>query len=157
MSNVEGDQWRRVRIHHESWNRFDDAPVERSYVADWPSLGDEARASGHGGGDFWTTTTSPTQYGREAYWSLMSTLALPWRPQASRRGGPVWTRADPIRYLISRTNPNDANSKNDHWSPFPEDAGPDQPPPSIRGYVAPSAEAVTFAQDVWRSIGYEGE
>jgi hypothetical protein len=45
--------------------------------------------------------------------------------------------------------------ENDEWSPFPEDAGPGQPLPSIKGDVRPSAAAVRYARKVWKEIGYE--
>ena len=45
----------------------------------------------------------------------------------------------------------------DNWSPFSEDAGPGQPPPSILGLVKPSPEAVRHARKVWASVGYRGK
>jgi hypothetical protein len=47
--------------------------------------------------------------------------------------------------------------EDDHWSPFPDDARPGQPPPSIRGHVAPSDAAVSYARDQWAKQGYRGE
>ncbi len=44
----------------------------------------------------------------------------------------------------------------DHWSPYPEDAGPGQPPPSTRGYVKPGPDAVRNARERWRGLGYDG-
>jgi hypothetical protein len=46
--------------------------------------------------------------------------------------------------------------ENDHWSPWPKDAGPGQPPASILGKITPSRKAVTFAKKVWREAGYHG-
>jgi hypothetical protein len=40
----------------------------------------------------------------------------------------------------------------DSWSPFPEDAGPGQPPPSQRGYLPPSAEAIARAETIWHKV-----
>ena len=47
--------------------------------------------------------------------------------------------------------------QDDHWSPWPDDAGPGQPPPSIEGFRSPSAAGVRLAQEVWEELGYEGE
>lgn len=47
--------------------------------------------------------------------------------------------------------------EDDHWSPWPEDAGPGQPPPSIRGLVEPTEAGRALAEKVWQEIGYEGE
>ena len=45
--------------------------------------------------------------------------------------------------------------ESDQWSPFPEDAGPGQPCPSIQGDIKPSAAAVRYARKVWKGIGYK--
>jgi hypothetical protein len=47
--------------------------------------------------------------------------------------------------------------ENDHWSPWPKDAGPGQPPPSIKGWKTPTDEAIAEARAVWDRIGYHGE
>ncbi len=43
----------------------------------------------------------------------------------------------------------------DHWSPFPEDAGPGQPPPSLQGVIPPDKKAVAYARKQWRKLGYK--
>jgi hypothetical protein len=45
--------------------------------------------------------------------------------------------------------------ENDHWSPWPEHAGPGQPPPSILGRQEPSSEQMAHAKEVWARMGYE--
>jgi hypothetical protein len=54
----------------------------------------------------------------------------------------------------------EANRKqyeNDHWSPWPEHAGPGQPPPSILGFLKPSSKGIELARQVWQEIGYNEE
>ena len=46
--------------------------------------------------------------------------------------------------------------EDDHWSPFPADAGPGQPFPSILGDIRPSPEAIAHARAIWKEIGYTG-
>ena len=46
--------------------------------------------------------------------------------------------------------------EDDHWSPWPEHAGPGQPPPSVRGFFEPSAKGKKMAKKVWKEIGYDG-
>ena len=46
--------------------------------------------------------------------------------------------------------------QDDHWSPWPEHAGPGQPPPSILGVRAPSPQAIERACQVWERMGYHG-
>jgi hypothetical protein len=45
----------------------------------------------------------------------------------------------------------------DHWSPWPQHAGPGQPPPSILGTLEPSPKGVELARQVWKEISYVGE
>ena len=44
--------------------------------------------------------------------------------------------------------------ENDDWSPFPEDRKPGQPWSSIKGEIKPSPEAVAFAKQVWKEMGW---
>ena len=157
MSNLEADQWRTVRVHHPAWNREEGEPFDQTYAADWPHHGDEARASGHGGGDFWMNyhfaraIRSGQQPVLDVYYgaSMAAAAVQAWR-SCLDEGRPY-----PVPDFTSEETRRDY--EDDRWSPFPEDAGPGQPPPSIRGVVEPSAEAVAFAGEVWHSIGYEGE
>ena len=47
--------------------------------------------------------------------------------------------------------------EDDNWSPWPQDQGPGQPPPSINGYNLPNDDAIAYAREVWDEMGYEGE
>ena len=44
--------------------------------------------------------------------------------------------------------------ENDLWSPWPEDAGPGQLPPSILGTPKPTRQGLALARKVWKEIGY---
>ena len=46
--------------------------------------------------------------------------------------------------------------RNDHWSPFPEDAGPGQPPSSIQGNLKPNRAALALARKRWKKMEYPG-
>ena len=41
------------------------------------------------------------------------------------------------------------------WSPFPRDAAPGQPLPSILGRLQPTKEAEEAAKKVWAEMGYK--
>ncbi len=47
--------------------------------------------------------------------------------------------------------------ENENWSPFAEDQGPGQPPPSIRGIVEPTSRQKAAARKVWKEMGYSEE
>jgi len=142
LATADPDNWSTVRVHHEEWLRQPGHPGEIVYKPDWPAHGELARRAGHGGGDFWTNFhfARAIHAGRQPYLNVYRAVAmaavgiLGWR-SCLEEGRPI---------------------EDDHWSPFPEDVGPGQPPPSVRGYVKPSPEATRHARKVWRSVGYTG-
>ena len=69
--------------------------------------------------------------------------------RAVERSGKIYMFAE--NYPFARFN---AEYADDHWSPWPEHAGPGQPPPSIRGFVEPIPEAVARGQAIWAEAGY---
>lgn len=156
LATAEPDHWGMVRVHHEDWLREPGQPSERIYRADWPEHGDLARQAGHGGGDFWTNFhfANAIRSGEQPYLNVYRGVAmaaagiLSWR-SCLQDGAPVaipdFTCEDERRSF-----------EDDHWSPYPEDAGAGQPPPSIRGYVAPDRAAIARAKKVWKDIGYGG-
>ncbi len=146
-----------VRVWHEEWNCPQETPTERSYVPDWPEHGDLARKAGHGGGDFWTNFhfANAIRTGEPPYLDVyrgvtMSSVGiLAWK-SALDEGRPYGVpdfRDETSRQAVA----------DDHWSPWPQDAAPGQPPPSIRGLVEPSAESIAFGQAIWAEQGYRGE
>lgn len=40
--------------------------------------------------------------------------------------------------------------ENDKWSPWPV---PGQPPPSIKGFITPSEDAIAYARQAWEEMG----
>ena len=146
-----------VRVWHEEWDRWPGQPAERTYKPDWPEHGELAESAGHGGGDFWTSfhfaaaIRSRTQPFLDVYRAVaMSSVGiLAWK-SALEDGAPV--EVPDFRDEGSR-----ARVADDRWSPWPDDAGPGQPPPSILGTPEPSSEAVARAEEIWREIGYRGE
>jgi len=144
-----------VRVWHEEWTREEGQPSERTYVPDWPEHADLASKAGHGGGDFWTcfhfanAIHSRQQPFLNVYRGVaMSSVGiLAWK--SALENGKPFTVPD-----FSKEDERKAY-ENDHWSPFPGDAGPGQPPPSILGDAKPSRKAVNRAKRVWREMGCE--
>ena len=142
-----------VRVYHEDWLREADKPKEKTYKPDWPEHADLARASGHGGGDFWMNFhfANAIRSGEQPYLDVYRGVAmaavgiLGWR-SCLEEGKPF--RIPDFRDEVARRA-----VENDHWSPFPADAGPGQPPPSIRGLIEPSAETRKHAREVWAKQG----
>jgi predicted dehydrogenase len=146
----------RVRIHHESWLRKPGEMVEKLYYPDWPEQGDLADKAGHGGGDFWTNFhfANAIRSGRQPYLDVYRGTAMAavsihgWR--SCLEEGKPFTIPDFRKKSVRNAY------RNDHWSPFPEDAGPGQPPASIRGNIKPSKAAAAHARQEWKKLGFKG-
>lgn len=146
-----------IRIWHEPWDLLPGEELERVYTPDWPEHGDLAAQAGHGGGDFWTNFhfANAIRSGEQPFLNVYRGVAM------SSVGILAWKSAledgRPFEVPDFSKEASRQAYENDHWSPWPEHAGPGQPPPSILGTPTPSPEAVAFAQEVWKQIGYEGE
>jgi hypothetical protein len=146
-----------IRVWHEEWNCPPGAPMERTYVPDWPMYGDLARQAGHGGGDFWTNFhfANAIRSGEQPFLDVyrgvtMSSVGiLAWK-SALMNGQPF-----AIPDFCDETSRRQV--EDDHWSPWPENADPEKPLPSILGKFEPSAEALAFARRIWDAAGYRGE
>jgi predicted dehydrogenase len=146
-----------IRIWHEEWDSGPGIPRERTYVPDWPEHGDLARRAGHGGGDFWTNFhfANAIRSGKQPYLNVYRGVAmssvgiLAWK--SALEGGRPFEVPDFKREASRKLY------ENDNWSPWPEDAGPGQPPPSILGLNKPPKKAISQARKIWEAIGYKGE
>lgn len=144
-----------VHVMHEAWDRQSGEPYEQTYRPDFPHHAQEARATGHGGGDFWTTYHfgEAIRSGVQPYLDVYRGVAmsavgiLAWR-SALANGVPVEVPNFAVESVRKQF-------EDDDWSPLPEDRRPGQPWPSILGEVTPSDAAVTYARRVWAEIGYE--
>lgn len=145
-----------VRIWHDEWDLADGELSERTYVPDWPEHGDLARQAGHGGGDFFTNFefARAIRSGRQPFLNVYRGVAM------SSVGILAWRSAledgRPFDVPDFRKERQRKPFEDDHWSPFPKDAGPGQPPPSIRGFTKPRKEALAYARKVWKEQGYSG-
>ncbi|MDO9581192.1 MAG: Gfo/Idh/MocA family oxidoreductase [Bacteroidales bacterium] len=143
-----------VRIHHEDWLRESGKPNDISYNPDWPEYADLAKQAGHGGGDFWMNFhfANSIRSGEQPYLNVYRGVAmsavgiLGWRS--------CLEEGKPFNIPDFQNKEERRTVENDHWSPFPEDAGAGQPPPSIRGFIEPSSDAITHAKEVWAKQGY---
>lgn len=146
-----------VRVHHESWMRKKGELTDRTYQPDWPEFSDLANKAGHGGGDFWTNFhfANAIRSGKQPYLNVYRATAmaavsiLGWK--SCLLEGQNLTIPD-----FKKKSERKA-FRDDQWSPFPEDAGPGQPPVSLNGNLKPSKAALKNAYKVWRSCGYKGK
>ncbi len=145
-----------VRVWHEEWNLKPGEVREKTYQPEWPEYRDLANKAGHGGGDFWTCVhfARAIRANKQPFLDVTRGVAmssvgiLAWK-SALENGAP-FTVPD-FRKESSRKT-----VENDHWSPWPKDAAPGQPPPSILGQVSPPRKAIAHARKLWRSMGHRG-
>jgi len=146
-----------VRLWHEPWDVKPGEEAERVYTPEWPEHGDLAEKAGHGGGDFWTNFhfANAIRSGEPPYLDVYRGVAM------SSVGILAWksalTDGQPFEVPDFKDEKSRQAYKDDHWSPWPEHAGPGQPPPSLLGTPTPSEEAIASAREVWDEIGYRGE
>lgn len=146
-----------LRVKHEAWDLDPGGVRERIYLPEFPGYAREAARTGHGGGDFFMDYhfAEAIRKGRAPYFDVYRGLDMAmvgiqaWR-SALAEGVPFEVpdfRKEAVRRRYVE----------DHFSPWPEDAGPGQPPPSIKGFLKPDPEAAAFARRVWREdCGYTG-
>jgi len=146
-----------VRVWHEPWDVKDGQLHDRTYTPNWPEHGELANKAGHGGGDFWTNFhfANAIREGKQPYLDVYRGVAM------SSVGILAWKSAlkDGSSFEMPDFKKESSRKKyeNDRWSPWPKDAGPGQPPPSITGMRKPSRKGLAHARKIWRDMGYEGE
>ncbi len=145
-----------VRVWHDPWDLKPGEEENRVYKADWPEHGDLARASGHGGGDFWTNfefanaIRKKKQPFLDVYRGVtMSAVGILAYRSALQDSAPLAIpdfRQESARLAY----------ENDHWNPDPTQRKEGDPWPSVRGDITPSPEALAEAREIWREMGYTG-
>ena len=145
----------RIRVVHEDWDMRGGDVKERTYVPEFPMLGELAATAGHHGGDlfvnhyFAEAIRENKQPWLDVYKGVtMSMVEIQGWRSCLADGAPF-----EIPDLHDEAKRN--LYEDDNWSSYPEDRGPGQPPPSVRGDVEPSAESIAAARKVWEEIGYE--
>ena len=157
MENLRLGAMEKVRVVHEAFNLPPGGSREQLYTPEFPVAGDLAARAGHGGGDFFVMYHFAEALRRreQPWFNVYRGLAMTavgiqaWR-SALEGGAPY-----PIPDFADETAR--AAYSDDHWSPYPEDAGPGQPPPGLHGLRRPSRKDLATARKLWHEMGYDGE
>ncbi|MBT3341557.1 MAG: Gfo/Idh/MocA family oxidoreductase [Gemmatimonadetes bacterium] len=151
-----------VRIWHEDWNmpegaQFKGTPTERTYKPEWPEHGELAEKAGHGGGDFWTPFhfANAIRSGEPPFLDVYRGVAM------SSVGIIAWKSALEEGAPLDMPDFRDESSRkaveDDHWSPWPKDAGEGQPPPGLQGFREPHPQGLARGRKIWQEMGYSGD
>ena len=157
MENMRVGDTSHLRLQLEPYGK-EECPIDQKvYRPEWPEYGEMAEATGHGGGDFWTSFhfANAIRSGEQPYLNVyraidMSIAGVLAYKSALQKGVPIEVpdfRDETVRKQY----------ENDDWSPDPERRRPGQPWPSILGEIKPSAQALAFAKEVWDGLGYHGD
>jgi len=157
MENLRTGDPGMLRVTHEPWDLKKGEVEEKIYRPDFPVHAAKAKRAGHGGGDFFTNYhfAEAIRAGRQPYLDVYRALDMAMVSIQSWRSA----LADGAPFEISDLRTESARRKyaKDDWSPWPEDARPGQPPPSIKGFNHPTARQIAAARKDWKDIGYHGE
>ena len=150
-------QQHKLRIVHEPWDMKKGDVSEKIYEPEFPVHTNMAKTTGHGGGDFYTEYffAEAIRSGRQPFLDVyrgvdMTIVGIQaWRSCLDNGNGyeiPDFRKQAPRRKYAK-----------DNWSPFAEDRGTGQPPPSIEGFKNIPVKRLIAARKDWRSIGYAGD
>lgn len=157
MENLRTGDREMLRVVHEDWDlRPGDVP-ERIYRPRFPVAGEPAAKAGHGGGDYFVCRhfAEAVSTGEQPYLDVYRATAMSLiAPQAWRS---CLNNGAPCEIPDLRGEKTRTLYENDHFSPFPEDAGPGQPKPYTGEEPVPGPEAVAYAERVWEEMGWPGE
>ena len=145
-----------VTLLRQQWYEKRKYPEHMTYTPDFPILGELARKSGHGGGDFFMLYhfADAIRKGAQPYLDVyrgvaMSIVGIQAYRSALADGATVDIpdfRKESVRKKFEK----------DDWSPDPARRKKGQPWPSVEGRKTPSAFALNYARKIWKKCGYKG-
>jgi len=146
-----------VRLVHNAWDLKKGEVEEKIYQPQFPIHAQLAKKTGHGGGDFFTNYyfAEAIRTNKQPYFDVYRGLDMAMVSIQAWRSA----LADGAAFEIPDFRKEGVRRKyaKDDWSPWPEDARPGQPPPSITGLNEPRPEAVAYARKIWKEMGYHGD
>ena len=157
MENLRTGDKNMLRIKHERWDLKKGDVREKIYRPEFPVHALEALKTAHAGSDFFTSyyfaeaIRAGKQPELDVYRALdMAMVAIQsWR--SALDDGTPFEVPDLSKESVRR------KYVKDDWSPWPEDAGPGQPPPSIKGIRKRTSSEIAAARKVWKELGYYGD
>jgi len=155
MENCRVGNRNMVRLRREPFDKKEGEPVETVYLPDFPVHHEEATRAGHGGGDFFTNYgfAEAIRTGEQPYLDVYRAIDMSIVGILAYKS--ALADSAPIDVPDFRKESERQRHENDDWSPDPERRGAGQPLPSVLGDIQPSEEAIKFAREVWKEIGFE--
>jgi len=157
MENLRWGDTSMVRLRREEWDKSPGEPHEKIYLPDFPEHHQEATRAGHGGGDFFMNYHFAEAIRRHEppYLDVYRGVAMSIVGILAYRS--ALDDANTIVVPDFRDKAVRAQYADDDWSPDPTTHREGDPWPSVLGKITPSAEALAYAREVWRTVGYTEE
>jgi len=157
MENLRHGDRDMLRVAHDSFDLKSGESPEKIYRPQFPCHADLAAVAGHGGGDFFTNFffAEAIRTRRQPFLDVFRGIDM------SIAGIQAWKsvlddgNTKPIPDFRKKSVRD--HYRDENWSPFPEDAGPGQPPASIAGIRTPTQREVAEARRIWKAQGYSGK
>ena len=153
MENLRTGDKGMLRVKHERWDLKKGDVREKIYRPEFPVHAAEALKTAHAGSDFFTSYhfAEAIRAGKQPELDVFCALDMAMVAIQSWRSA----LADGTPFEVPDFRKESARRKysKDNWSPWPEDAGPGQPPPSIKGIRKPTASQVAAARKIWKELG----
>ncbi|MDD5727574.1 MAG: Gfo/Idh/MocA family oxidoreductase [Victivallales bacterium] len=155
MENLRTGNQQMLRVVHEKWDMKEGDVREKIYLPEFPVHAGEAAKSGHGGGDFFMNYhfAEAIRNNIQPYFNVYRAVNMAMVSFQSWRS--CLNNGSPFETPDLRQEPERSKYENDNFSPWPEDQGSEQAPPSIQGNIEPSEEAKKYARKVWTEQGWQ--
>lgn len=149
MENGRGPLEEHLRVRREPFEKPEGVPTELSYEPEFPAFSAEARATGHGGGDFFMNYefAQAIRTGKQPYFDVYKGVQMALVGALAYRS--ALNGSTPIT-LPDLHDPAALDAlATDHFSPDPTTKTGDDPWPSVLGDVRPTQAGMDYAQEVW--------
>lgn len=149
MENGRGALEDYVRLRREPFEKPALAPVETTYLPDFPRFHREASGTGHGGGDFFMNYefANAIRTGEQPYFDVYRGVQMALVGALAYKS--ALAGAVPIAIPDLRDPASLEALSQDHFNPDPAVAGSTGPAPSVLGRFEPPAEGSAYAREVW--------
>jgi hypothetical protein len=147
----------KLRVFHDHWQIKEGGQAELIYAPEFPIKDKNIAASGHGGGDYFTSLNfaEAIRKGKQPFLNVyrgidMTTIGIQgWK--SSLDNGNNYEIPDFRKESVRK------KYENDHFSPYPQDKNkaPNQPPPSITGFNEPGKKTKKEAEKHWKKLGFK--
>jgi predicted dehydrogenase len=147
----------KLRVVHDAFDLRPGDVRERIYLPEFPFAAERARGTGHRGADYYTSHHFAEAIRTGARPMIDVYRAVDMTIVGIQAWKSCLQNGTPIEVPDLRQEAVRARYADEDWSPYPEDARPDQPPSSVYPHQEPTPDQIEEARRTWDEIGYRGQ